>query len=737
MRLIRVALNVPLHRFFDYLLPDELNAGKGRRVVVPFGRQTKIGIVVDFPQASDVPIDKLKPIKNVLDLDTLFDDEMWQLLIWAARYYHAPIGEVLNSALPVKLRNGDSTERSQPDYFVVTEQGRKSLIIGENKKAKKQVELLTELAEFAKFFEKPTACSPSAWKGLLEKGYVEKIDVPFISQSWQQSLGELPLVNVQNRLTLNKQQTLVVSRLNVQNEFAAFLLNGVTGSGKTEVYLQFIETVLKRNRQVLVLVPEIGLTPQTVQRFKARFNVEIDVLHSNMNETERLNAWLRAKNGESSIVIGTRSALFTQFKKLGAIILDEEHDSSFKQQEGWRYHARDLAVVRAKNADIPIVLGSATPSLESLQNVQNGKFIELGLTARAGNAQIANQHIIDLKTQRITVGLSERLLSMMKHHLEQGNQVMLFLNRRGFAPVLLCHECGWICECEACNKPFTYHQKQRVLRCHHCATQRVIPRQCGHCGSTNLITTGVGTEQLEQVLKEQFPTYQVTRIDRDSTSRKGSLENHLNDIREGKSQILIGTQMLAKGHHFPNVTLVAIVNVDSALFSTDFRAEEKLAQLYLQVAGRAGRAEKKGEVVLQTHYPDHPLLKTLLEQGYSEFAKEALKIRKIMALPPFSSQVLFKATGKNNEQTLKVLEQLADYFKQKIRQQHWQGFQLIPPFSAPMAKKAGFYRWLLLIQHPTRNALQQLLDWFDQEKESLDIPTNIRLSLDIDPQEIG
>lgn len=588
-----------------------------------------------------------------------------------------------------------------------------------------------------KIFEKPTACSPSAWKGLLEKGYVEKIDVPFVPQSWQQSLGELPLVNVQNRLTLNKQQNLVVSRLNVQNEFAAFLLNGVTGSGKTEVYLQFIEAVLKRNQQVLVLVPEIGLTPQTVQRFKARFNVEIDVLHSNMNETERLNAWLRAKNGESAIVIGTRSALFTQFKKLGAIILDEEHDSSFKQQEGWRYHARDLAVVRAKNADIPIVLGSATPSLESLQNVQNGKFIELGLTARAGNAQIANQHIIDLKTQRITAGLSERLLSMMKHHLEQGNQVMLFLNRRGFAPVLLCHECGWICECEACNKPFTYHQKQRVLRCHHCATQRVIPRQCGHCGSTNLITTGVGTEQLEQVLKEQFPTYQVTRIDRDSTSRKGSLENHLNDIREGKSQILIGTQMLAKGHHFPNVTLVAIVNVDSALFSTDFRAEEKLAQLYLQVAGRAGRAEKKGEVVLQTHYPDHPLLKTLLEQGYSEFAKEALKIRKIMALPPFSSQVLFKATGKNNEQTLKVLEQFADYFKQKIRQQHWQGFQLIPPFSAPMAKKAGFYRWLLLIQHPTRNALQQLLDWFDQEKESLDIPTNIRLSLDIDPQEIG
>lgn len=737
MRLIKVALNVPLHRYFDYLLPDELNVCKGSRVVVPFGRQTKIGIAVDFPQESDVPSDKLKPITAVLDLESIFDDEMWQLLTWAARYYHAPVGEVLNSALPVKLRNGDSTERSQPDYFVVTEQGRKSLIIGENKKAKKQVELLTELAVFTKFFEKPTACSPSAWKGLLEKGYVEKIDVPFVAQSWQQSLGELPLVNVQNRLTLNKQQTLVVSRLNVQNDFATFLLNGVTGSGKTEVYLQFIETVLKRKQQVLVLVPEIGLTPQTVQRFKARFNVEIDVLHSNMNETERLNAWLRAKNGESAIVIGTRSALFTQFHNLGVIILDEEHDSSFKQQEGWRYHARDLAVLRAKNADIPIILGSATPSLESLQNVQNGKFVELALTARAGNAQLAHQQIIDLKTQRITSGLSERLLSMMKKHLGQGSQVILFLNRRGFAPVLLCHECGWICECEACNKPFTYHQKQRVLRCHHCATQKVIPRQCGHCGSTNLITTGVGTEQLEQMLNEQFPNYQVTRIDRDSTARKGTLENHLADIREGKSQILIGTQMLAKGHHFPNVTLVAIVNVDSALFSVDFRAEERLAQLYLQVAGRAGRAEKKGEVVLQTHYPDHPLLKTLLEQGYAEFANEALKMRKLMMLPPFSSQALFRATGKDNAQTLAVLEKLNGYFQQKIQQLNLQNVQLLPPLAAPMAKKAGHYRWLLLIQHPARNVLQRLLDCFDQDRESLEIPANIKLSLDIDPQEIS
>ncbi|WP_423841681.1 primosomal protein N' [Actinobacillus equuli] len=736
-KLVRVALPVPLHRYFDYLLLPFLSAVKGVRVEVPFGNQTKIGVVVDFPKTSDVSEDKIKPIKAVLDLEPIFDEEIWALIRWAARYYHAPIGEVAINALPVKLRNGDSTERSQPDYFAVTEAGRAALLSGENKRAKKQQDLLAELAETANFFEKPTACSQSAWKGLLEKNYIEPVNVPFEPQHWQKKLQNRPLVNLQNRLVLNKQQTLVVSRLTVQNGFETFLLNGVTGSGKTEVYLQVIEEVLKRGEQVLVLVPEIGLTPQTVQRFKARFNVEIDVLHSNMNETERLNAWLRAKNGESAIVIGTRSALFSQFEKLGLIIIDEEHDSSFKQQDGWRYHARDLAILRAKNLHIPIILGSATPSLESVQNAQNGKFIELSLTARAGNAQQSKQQLIDLKTQRITAGLSDRLLAMMKQHLEQGNQVMLFLNRRGFAPVLLCHECGWICECDACEKPYTYHQKQKILRCHHCSSQRVIPRQCGHCGSTNLITTGVGTEQLEQVLSEQFPTYQISRIDRDSTARKGALENHLNDIREGKSQILIGTQMLAKGHHFPNVTLVAIVNVDSALFSTDFRAEERLAQLYVQVAGRAGRAEKQGEVVLQTHYPEHPLLKTLLEQGYLAFAQEALKMRKVMGLPPFAAQVLLRATGKDNQQVVNLLQNLTAYFQQKSTELGLQDIQILPPFSAPMAKKAGHYRWLLLIQHRSRGVLQQLIDQFDLDKANLGLQNNIRLTLDIDPQEIG
>lgn len=735
MKIVRIALPVPLNRYFDYLLPEMLSVEKGCRVVVPFGRQTQIGIVVDFPQESDLPIEKLKPIQAVLDKSSLFDTEIEKLLHWAANYYHGAIGEVLFNALPVKLRNGEVAERKQLDHFIVTEKGKIALTTGENKRAKKQEDLLKILAGFNAPFVKSAEFSASAWKGLIEKGYIAQFEQAYIAESWQKKLGNRPLVNSQNRLVLNKQQTLVVSRLSYTQGFEAFLLNGVTGSGKTEVYLQAIESVLNQGKQVLVLVPEIGLTPQTIQRFKARFHVEIDALHSNLNETERLNAWLRAKNGESAIVIGTRSALFTQFADLGMIIIDEEHDSSFKQQEGWRYHARDLAILRAKNLQIPIILGSATPSLESIQNAKSGKYVELTLSARAGSSKNVKHQVIDLKTQRVNAGLSDSLLAMMQKHLSQGNQVMLFLNRRGFAPVLLCHECGWMCECEACEKPYTYHQKQRILRCHHCAAQKVVPRQCGHCGSTNLVTTGVGTEQLEQVLAEKFPHYQISRIDRDSTARKGALEAELQAIRQGKSQILIGTQMLAKGHHFPNVTLVAIVNVDSALFSTDFRSEERLAQLYLQVAGRAGRAEKPGEVVLQTHYPDHPLLKVLLNEGYEAFAQSALQLRQTMQLPPFCAQSLFRATGKNNEQIVNFLQNLTAYFQQKTVELGLQGMQILPPFSAPMPKKAGAYRWLLLIQHPSRRLLQQLLAQFEQDKANFAIPSSIRLSLDVDPLE--
>lgn len=549
--------------------------------------------------------------------------------------------------------------------------------------------------------------------------------------SWQQSLGDNPIVNAENRLTLNKQQALSFSQLRFHSGFNVWLLDGVTGSGKTEIYLQYIEEILKSGKQILVLVPEIGLTPQTVQRFKARFNVEIDVLHSNLTDTQRLYVWDRARSGQSAIVIGTRSALFTQFSNLGAIILDEEHDSSYKQQDSWRYHARDLAIVLAQKLNIAVLMGSATPSLESINNVQNGKYQHLVLSKRAGNSTALRHFVIDLKNQNIQNGLSKPLLERMKAHLEKGNQVLLFLNRRGFAPVLLCHECGWIAQCPHCEKPYTYHQHQNVLRCHHCGTQKTIPRQCGDCGSTHLVTTGLGTEQLEETLKTLFPHYSVARIDRDSTSRKGKLEGYLEDIQQGKSQILIGTQMLAKGHHFPNVTLVALVNVDSALFSLDFRAEERLAQLYIQVAGRAGRADKQGEVVLQTHYPDHPLLTTLLANGYQAFAKETLQLRHSMGLPPFTFQALFKAQARHSELAENCLSQIADFFQSK----QIAGLQMLGPMPAPFSKKAGQYRWQLLLQHPSRMTLQKALREYQQAE--LEKNSQVRLILDVDPQDLS
>ena len=729
MNIVRVALAVPLPRFFDYLYAPDLTPIVGGRVLVPFGSQKRVGIVVDLPASSDVAKEKLKPIIDVLDADSLFNSTTWDWLAWSANYYRAALGDVLFQALPVKLRNGESAVKNDRTFGRITGLGKQALKSGELKRAKKQIEALNLL--LMQNLEKGNnEISSAVWSALKGKDYIEEIIVPTEQKSWQQALGNNPLVNLDNRLTLNKQQALAFSQLLFQEGFNVWLLEGVTGSGKTEIYLQYIEEVLKKGKQVLVLVPEIGLTPQTVRRFQARFNVEIDVLHSNLNDTQRLHVWERARTGQSAIVIGTRSALFTQFSDLGLIILDEEHDGSFKQQDGWRYHARDLGIVLAQKLNIPILLGSATPSLESVNNVQNGKYHHLVLSKRAGNATALRQFVIDLKHQRIQNGLSEPLLQRMQEHLEKGNQVLLFLNRRGFAPVLLCHECGWIDECHHCEKPYTYHQHQRVLRCHHCGAQKTVPMQCSHCGSTHLVTTGLGTEQLEETLKARFPQYNIARIDRDSTARKGKLEGYLEDIQQGKSQILIGTQMLAKGHHFPNVTLVALVNVDNALFSLDFRAEERLAQLYVQVAGRSGRAEKQGEVVLQTHYPDHPLLTTLLEKGYQAFAEETLKLRYNMGLPPFSFQALFKAQCRHSEEAENALSQLASFFyEQKI-----EGLQVLGPIPAPFSKKAGQYRWQLLLQHASRKQLQAALSRYSPE---LIKSSQVRLILDVDPLDLS
>ena len=730
MPVVQVALPVPLPRLFDYLPPLGTQPVIGGRVSMPFGNRKMIGIVVAWRETSDLPETQLKKINEVLDSESLFPPSLWRILNWAADYYHSPPGEVLSHALPVLLRQGKAAQETPLWQWQITEQGR-ATAPESLKRAPKQQQALAALRQKPLYRHQVTShdLTDAVMQSLRTKGLCDLHAHLPPRHDWRDSFavkGE--------RLRLNTDQATAVGAIRGEDEhYAAWLLAGITGSGKTEVYLSVLENVLARGKQALVLVPEIGLTPQTIARFRERFDAPVDVLHSALNDSERLAVWLRARRGETAIVIGTRSALFTPLARPGVIIIDEEHDSSYKQQEGWRYQARDLAVFRAHEEDIPVVMGSATPALETLHNVRNGKYRQLDLTKRAGNAKPALQQLIDLKGVQLTGGLAPALIGKMRQHLQANNQVLLFLNRRGFSPALLCHDCGWIAECQRCDRYYTLHQHQRQLRCHHCDSQRPLPNQCPQCGSTHLLPVGVGTEQLEQHLGTLFPGVAVSRIDRDTTSRKGALEQHLADVHRGGARILVGTQMLAKGHHFPDVTLVALLDVDGALFSADFRAAERFAQLYTQVAGRAGRAGKQGEVLLQTHHPEHPLLQILLHQGYFAFAQQTLLERQAVFLPPWTSHALFRAEDHDNQQAAEFLQQLRNLLE--VSPLNDKSMWLMGPLPALQPKRSGRWRWQLLVQHPSRKRLQHLLSSSLPLVSTLPTARKVKWTLDIDPTE--
>jgi primosomal protein N' (replication factor Y) (superfamily II helicase) len=515
-------------------------------------------------------------------------------------------------------------------------------------------------------------------------------------------------------------------------QFAVFLLEGVTGSGKTEVYLQIIHEVLKRGQQVLVLVPEISLTPQLEARFKHRFTINIAISHSKLTDNQRQNAWLQAQQGNSPILLGTRSALFTPFNNLGLIILDEEHDASFKQQEGVRFSARDTAIVRGKLLNIPVLLGSATPSLESLHNVAKQRYQWLHLPERAGYSIKPSLHLLDIRNKKMREGLSETLLTEIQNTLAKNEQVLLFLNRRGFAPTLICHGCGWVARCLHCAANLVIHADEALLRCHHCGTEHRLINTCPACKTGELTPLGLGTERVEKVLAKLFADKTILRLDRDSTKRKGSLEDYLEKIHQGEVDIILGTQMLAKGHHFPNVTLVAILDVDSGLFSIDFHTAEKLAQLIVQVSGRAGRAEKAGRVIMQTRQPNHLLLTTLIEHGYQQFAISALAERQAAQLPPFSYQALLSVQARDAELSPVFLQAVIDLAAQTADH----NVQLLGPIPAPMAKRAGFHRYQLLFQSKQRHDLQALLTTLIPEVAKLKLAAKVRWSLDVDPVDL-
>lgn len=534
-------------------------------------------------------------------------------------------------------------------------------------------------------------------------------------------------------LILNAAQAEAVLQITDAHErFQPFLLEGVTGSGKTEVYLQAIGKLLDNDQQALILVPEISLTPQMLQRFKQRFAEFVVCLHSGLNPTERASAWLQASTGEARIVIGTRSAIFTPMPKLGLIVVDEEHDLSFKQQEGFRYSARDLAVRRAQLLNIPIVLGSATPSLESVHNLTRKHYAHLLLPERAEAHAELRYHIVDVRKLPMHEGFSPPLLATINHHLQNNGQVLLFLNRRGFAPRLLCHHCGWMAQCTDCDAHYTLHNKPTVLHCHHCDKRRAIPSHCPDCQQEGLIPVGLGTERIEQTLTRYFPDVPCVRIDRDSTRRKGQLQAELDKITDHHYRLLIGTQMLAKGHHFPNLTLVVIMDADATLFSQDFRAPERLAQLLAQVSGRAGRARHAGEVIIQTHYPEHPLLQALVKTGYGEFARLMLTERSQANLPPFSYQALIRAQAKQANQALDFLH----HAKEQLASLQEPSIECLGPITASMERRAGYHHAQLLLQSQQRALLQRglakLINYLDGMKKT----SQVRWSVDVDPQEV-
>lgn len=689
-----------------------------------------VGILVECREETDVPLGKLKDAIDILDQQPILDEVTFYLAHWASHYYLYPIGEALNQALPALLRKGDPAEFAHSTLWRATANAELNAL---SKTAIRQREVLDLLLRNPEGVSTDVMRVESLPVGLLktlqDKGLAESFShqpTPVHADDHETSdlLREAPL-------TLNSEQRKAVELIQQATGFNTLLLEGVTGSGKTEVYLQAIQEVLSQGKQAMVMVPEIGLTPQTLARFKSRFQVPIVALHSGLNDRQRLDAWLMAREGTARILIGTRSIIFTPMRRPGLIIIDEEHDLSFKQQDGFRYSARDLAVLRARKENIPLLLGSATPSLESLHNARIGRYQHLALTQRAGNARPPTFELLDIRGENLQSGLSQSLLSRIADHLKQHTQVLIFLNRRGFSPSLICHQCGTINECTRCDARMTLHRSPPHMHCHHCDRQTPIPKACSHCGSEDLRPSGAGTERTEDFLAHHFPKTPVLRIDRDSTARKDAMKKLMEQIHTGKPCIMIGTQMLAKGHHFPKVTLVAVLDADSGLFSADFRGMEKTAQLILQVAGRAGRAEHPGEVVLQTRHPEHPMLHALIQDGYGKFAESELQMRSAAHLPPFSAHALIRAEA--------VQSGRAESFLMDIRQQmetqivkskgtHWSG-----PFPSPMEKRAGMYRAQLLLHSHQRadlhRLLAQVLGFLTQHTGK----SKVRWSIDVDP----
>jgi len=721
---LQVALPVPLPRLFDYLPPaghDVSSEDIGKRVSVTFGNRPLTGIVAGVAPPAD-PGMELRPADALLDAVPLLQGELLDSLHWLARYTHAPLGEVVATALPVHLRQGEPLADTHVWHWRLSEAGQ--LQHDRLRTGSRPRRLADLLAEHASLDEDALDLHLDAGRAtardLGKRGLAERFPAPATHASPAPRPGP----------ALNDEQQAAADAITATTGFGALLLDGVTGSGKTEVYLHAIADCLRRGRQALVLVPEIGLTPQTLTRFRERLGVPVHALHSGLNDGERARTWAACLRGEARVIVGTRSAVFTPLPEAGLIVIDEEHDSSYKQQDGIRYHARDFALVRGKALDVPVVLGSATPSLETLHNARTGRYAHLRLSRRAGEAQPPAVRVLDMRKRAQQAGLLTDTLQAIRQALDAGGQVLVFKNRRGYAPVLLCHDCGWSAHCKRCDSPMTVHAGGKRLQCHHCGARQAAPPACPDCGGLALQPQGIGTERLEELLAEQFTDVPVLRVDRGTTQKRDGLAQQLAKLGDAPG-ILVGTQILAKGHDLPHLTRVTVVGVDEGLFSTDFRAGEKLAQQLIQVAGRAGRAGKRGDVWLQTHHPDHPLLNTLISGGYHAFAEAELLQREAAGFPPFTYLALVRAEAKEARLAHVFLEKAKHMFAYKD-----EAVAMLGPVDAPMPKKAGMYRSHLVMISTERSRLHRMLDAGLGLVRGLPESRKVRWSLDIDPMDL-
>ncbi|GAA6137035.1 primosomal protein N' [Arenicella sp. 4NH20-0111] len=741
--IVSVAVPVPLRQTFDFLVPKslldppmsdspggEVNVAARTRVKVSFANRTLIGVIVEVKTESDFPLSRLKPIVELFRDPPLFDDALWNSLLWLSRYYLAPIGEVLESALPVSLRKGNELTPSSERVWRLSEHGRSSAV-DELNRAPLQLAIVRRFMKQSTLSSKEFKQESGNWhspvKSLVDKGWLEEFtQEPILLGSDICEKSSVTLTNEQSVAT-----EALTDLMNAE-EFSCSLLHGVTGSGKTEVYFDIIGKTLAKGKTVLVLVPEIGLTPQLLERIQRRFEQPMTVLHSGLNDTERHTAWWHASQGHAKIVLGTRSAVFTQIPKLGLIVVDEEHDGSFKQQDSVRYQARDLAVYRAKQANVPIVLGSATPSMETYANAKAGRYLHLRLTKRASDVALPKIELFDLNTQPVIDGLCPAMTEAVEHTLSTGKQVMLFLNRRGYAPVHYCGECKQAAKCHRCDSNLTVHQRANRLRCHHCGYEGRLLNDCRSCHTKDsMLEVGDGTQRVESALATRFPEARVQRIDRDNTQRKGALTAVLEKARNSEVDIILGTQLITKGHDFPNVGMVGILECDHGLYSTDYRATETLFQQVLQVSGRAGRRQDVGRVYIQSRFPEHPFFDYIKQHDFDGFADNLLAERKSVGFPPFGYFALLRAESTHQAKALQFLRRA----KSDCGQQD--GVIVMDAVPAPMERKAGRFRAQLLFMSSQRSSLNAMLsNWLHYiatDKEAKKAASSVRWNLDIDP----